>query len=224
MPGKSPKNSRPAAKKPASRPAKPAAKKPAAKPAKPVAKPTAKLVAPKPATVKPAAAKVSPGPSTLNSSSARASSRKPERPARIAPAAPEPRDITPSDPGLTAKEVEGFKEMLLEKRAQLVGDMTTMRDEALRSKNGGDLSTMPIHMADLGTDNFEQEFTLGLIEGGQQELREIDAALERIEKGHYGLCQATGKPIGKARLKAQPWARYCYEYMLAQERGQMRRY
>ncbi|QOJ15929.1 MAG: TraR/DksA C4-type zinc finger protein [Planctomycetia bacterium] len=127
---------------------------------------------------------------------------------------------------MNRKDLEMFREMLLEKRSQLVGDMSTMRDEALRSnsQSSGDLSSMPIHMADLGTDNFEQEFTLGLIEGGQQELREIDAALDRIEKRTYGLCLATGKPIGKARLKAQPWAKYCYEYMLEQERGKIRRY
>ncbi|MBK8913277.1 MAG: TraR/DksA C4-type zinc finger protein [Phycisphaerales bacterium] len=139
--------------------------------------------------------------------------------------APEPVDLS-GDSGLSRKDLEQFRGMLLEKRSQLVGDMSTMRDEALRSnsQSSGDLSSMPIHMADLGTDNFEQEFTLGLIEGGQQELREIDAALDRIEKRTYGLCLATGKPIGKARLKAQPWAKYCYEYMLEQERGKIRRY
>lgn len=124
---------------------------------------------------------------------------------------------------LRKKELARFRELLLAKRAQLVGDVSTLQSQAL-SKNrqdaAGDLSTMPIHMADLGTDNYEKEFTLGLIEGERALLRDIDEALERIEEGTYGICEATGKPIGKARLRARPWAKFCYEYVLAQERGQ----
>jgi RNA polymerase-binding protein DksA len=116
-----------------------------------------------------------------------------------------------------------FRELLLAKRAQLIGDVGTLQAEALsknRREAAGDLSSMPIHMADLGTDNYEKEFTLGLIEGERAMLREIDEALARIEDGTYGICEATGKPIGKARLRARPWAKFCYEYVLAQERGQ----
>ncbi|NLG43851.1 MAG: TraR/DksA family transcriptional regulator [Phycisphaerae bacterium] len=123
---------------------------------------------------------------------------------------------------MTKKDLEQFREMLLQKRAELVGDVHTLRQEALkgsRQEVAGDLSSMPIHMADLGTDNYELEFTLGLIEGGRAVLQEIDEALERIERGTYGICQATGKPIGKARLRAKPWAKYSYEYVLAQETG-----
>lgn len=121
---------------------------------------------------------------------------------------------------LAANDLEFFRKLLLEKRAQLVGDVSNL-NTAL-SKPDGDLSSMPIHMADLGTDNYEQEFTLGLIEGEQALLREIDDALQRIENGTYGICLATGKPIGKARLRAKPWAKHCYEYTLAQEKGQRR--
>lgn len=125
-------------------------------------------------------------------------------------------------PVLSREEFEHFREMLLAKRADLVGDVSTLHDEAQRSRRdaAGDLSTMPIHMADLGTDNYERELTLGLIEGERALLNEIDEALVRIQDGRYGRCLATGKPIGKARLKAKPWAQYCYEYTLAQEKGQ----
>jgi DnaK suppressor protein len=125
--------------------------------------------------------------------------------------------------GMSRAECEPFRRLLLEKRAQLAGDVNTLQNEALsrnRQDASGDLSNMPIHMADLGTDNYEQEFTLGLIEGERKVLQEIDEALERMECGTYGVCVATGRPIGKARLKAKPWAKYCYEYTLAQERGQ----
>ncbi len=83
----------------------------------------------------------------------------------------------------------------------------------------GDLSSMPIHMADLGTDNYEQEFALGLMDGERKLLREIDYALERISNRTYGICTGTGQPIPKARLEAQPWARYCIEYARKLEQG-----
>lgn len=128
--------------------------------------------------------------------------------------------------GLRAREIDDFRRMLLNKRAELVGNVSHLHAEAMRQNRqdaAGDLSSMPIHMADIGTDNYEQEFTLGLIESERAILREIDEALRRIEDGTYGLCVATGQPIGKKRLKANPWAKYCYEYKLAQEKGMMRR-
>ena len=67
-------------------------------------------------------------------------------------------------------------------------------------------------MADMGTDNYEQEFTLGLMEKDRNLLREINTALAKIQDGSYGLCEGTGKPISKPRLEAQPWARYSIEY------------
>ena len=137
----------------------------------------------------------------------------------------EPTTVKPSY--LSRDEAEEFRRMLLEKRAQLVGDVGTLRDEARRGSRteaSGDLSSMPVHMADLGTDNYELEFTLGLLEGGRAVLQEIDEALERVRQGKYGACLATGKPIGKARLRAKPWAQYCYEHTLALESGQRREF
>src|SRR4030042_4968518 len=96
---------------------------------------------------------------------------------------------------LTAAEVEHFKQMLLEKRAEILGNVNEMEDEALKKSRldaAGDLSSMPIHMADLGTDNYDQEFTLGLMDSERKRLQEIAAALQRIEQGVYGLCEGTG--------------------------------
>ena len=70
---------------------------------------------------------------------------------------------------------------------------------------------LPIHMADIGTDTFDQDFTLSLAENERQQLREIDQSLQRIADGTYGVCQMTGKPIPKARLDAKPWAKYTIE-------------
>lgn len=119
-------------------------------------------------------------------------------------------------------EAKHFKELLLKKRREILRNVSEFEDEALKKSRldaTGDLSSMPIHMADLGTDNYEQEFALGLMDSERRLLREIDQALGRIEKKTYGICEGTGKPIPKARLEAQPWARYCVEYARMLEQG-----
>jgi DnaK suppressor protein len=126
---------------------------------------------------------------------------------------------------LTPAEIERFQRMLLQKRREIVGDVNEMEDEALKKPRldaTGNLSSMPIHMADLGSDNYEQEFALGLMDSERKLLREIDDALQRIERRVYGICEGTGKPIPKARLQAQPWARYCVEYARMLEQGYVR--
>jgi len=123
---------------------------------------------------------------------------------------------------LTAADIEHFKQMLLEKRLEIVGNVNEMKDEALKKSRvdaAGDLSSMPIHMADIGTDNYEQEFALGLMDSERKLLKAIDDALLRIDEGNYGICQSTGKPIARARLEAKPWARYCVEYARMLEEG-----
>ncbi len=121
--------------------------------------------------------------------------------------------------GMSPKELEHFRELLLTKRRELVGDMSQMEREALRSASGTNLSNLPLHMADMGTDNYEQEFTLGLVEKDRNLLREINQALARIQDGSYGICEGTGKPIGKVRLEIQPWSRVSVEYARQKEQG-----
>ncbi len=126
---------------------------------------------------------------------------------------------------LTAEEIQHFRELLLQKRAELIGDVSSIESEALKKSRldaAGDLSSMPIHMADLGTDNFEQEFALGLMDSERKILAEIGDALKRIDGGVYGICEGTGKPIAKARLGANPWARYCIKYATMVEQGLVR--
>ena len=122
---------------------------------------------------------------------------------------------------LSAKELRTFRDILLTKRTELCGDVQHLTDEALNSSGGahGEQSSMPIHMADLGSDTWEKEFTLGLIANEQARVREIDAALERIENRTYGVCLATHNKIEIARLRAKPWAKYCIEYARAREEG-----
>jgi len=124
--------------------------------------------------------------------------------------------------GLTSAEIRKFKALLLAKRNEILGNVICMEDETLR-KSRSDLSSMPIHMADIGTDNFDQEFTLGLMDSERKLIVEIDGALQRIEDGTYGICQGIGKPIPKARLEAIPWTRYCVECASLLEKGLIRK-
>lgn len=123
---------------------------------------------------------------------------------------------------LAKNDFEHFKQLLLAKRREILVNVNEIGDEALKKSRmdaSGDLSSMPIHMADLGSDNFEQEFALGLLDSEVRLLAQIDAALGRIEEGTYGICEGTGEPIGKPRLEAKPWARYCVEYARKIEQG-----
>lgn len=123
---------------------------------------------------------------------------------------------------LPKKELSYFTSLLLEKRAELLGDVNSMETEALkksRHEAAGDLSNMPIHMADIGTDNYEQEFTLDLLDGERKLLVKIDQALVRIKDGTYGICLGTGRNIKRIRLEACPWSEYCIEYARMVEKG-----
>jgi len=119
---------------------------------------------------------------------------------------------------LKAADLKKFEQLLLHKRAEILGDVDHMKQEALK-KERSDLSNVPFHMADAGSDNFEMENTLGLMDEEVKILTEIDAALTRIERKTYGICEGSGKPIPKARLEAIPWARYCVEYKQLLEKG-----
>jgi RNA polymerase-binding protein DksA len=112
---------------------------------------------------------------------------------------------------LTKADREKFKSLLLDYRAALVGDLNHLEDNALSSRRE-DAATLDIsNFADLGTDNFEKDLTIGLIENSEVTVREIDAALQRIEAGTYGVCEGAGEPVGKSRLRAIPWARLCID-------------
>lgn len=119
-------------------------------------------------------------------------------------------------------DVKAYKERLLALRARLRGDVDQLAESALkknRTQANGDLSSMPIHMADIGSDNFEQEFTLSLIETDGNTLAKIEAALDRIEEGSYGECEECGAKIPKQRLLAVPYATMCVKCASRMEQG-----
>lgn len=105
-------------------------------------------------------------------------------------------------------ELKEFRVLLTSLKQRLKGDVDRLGNDALHA-DSGELSTMPIHMADVGSDTFEQDMTLGRLESESEDLGQIEAALGRIEKGSYGLCENCEQPIPKGRLRAIPYARLC---------------
>jgi RNA polymerase-binding transcription factor DksA len=111
-------------------------------------------------------------------------------------------------------ELEAFRKTLLGLRSRLRGDLDQMTDEALRRDqpdSSGNLSNVPLHMADIGTENYDQEFTLGLIENEQGTLELVNEALDRLDRGKYGRCIECGESISKPRLQALPYTRHCIQ-------------
>lgn len=115
---------------------------------------------------------------------------------------------------LKNEELESFRQALLNLRARLRGDLSQMTDEALRRDQpdaSGNLSNVPLHMADIGTENYDQEFTLELIENEQDTLGEVHEALGRIDAGTFGRCEECREPIARPRLQALPYTRHCIQ-------------
>jgi DnaK suppressor protein len=111
-------------------------------------------------------------------------------------------------------EMENFRQHLLTLQHRLNGDVSHLTDEALRHNQkeaSGNLSSMPIHMADIGSDNFEQEFTLSLLGKEEQVLEEVAHAMDRIQEGTFGTCEECQRPIPRARLQILPYTRFCVE-------------
>jgi len=115
-------------------------------------------------------------------------------------------------------DLEHFRELLRDRRARILRQVEGMEEEALKAA-GQDFSVD--HMADHGSDNFEQDFTLQLVESERKEVYEIDRALNRIRQGTYGICEGTGEAINRARLEAIPYARHSIEYQRKVEAGEV---
>jgi DnaK suppressor protein len=115
---------------------------------------------------------------------------------------------------MTHEEQDSYRQHLLEKAAQLRNDETGVVGDALRQAGGeasGNLSNVPMHLADFGTDAFEQEMSASLLANARQLRAEIAAALDRMDQGTFGQCQECSRDIGKGRLQAVPYTRYCVD-------------
>jgi DnaK suppressor protein len=109
---------------------------------------------------------------------------------------------------------------LEEERTRLQGirDGIQREQDEGASDTGGELSSFDQHPGDSGTETFEMEKNVSLLEQVEDELAEVEAAFQRLERGTYGTCQACGRPIGDARLEALPATRFCVEDQAKAER------
>ena len=122
---------------------------------------------------------------------------------------------------LTEKQIKHYKEILISTKMKILEDITQLEDQNLSSHkdSAGDLSGYSLHMADIGTDNFDRELALGVVGGEHDILYQIDKALERIDSGVYGICEMLQIPIPAARLDAIPWTPYSKEAAEKIEKG-----
>jgi len=109
---------------------------------------------------------------------------------------------------------------LEEERTRLQGirDGLQREQEETTSDTGGELSNVDQHPGDSGTETFEMEKNVSLLEQVDDELLEVEAAVQRLERGTYGTCQVCGRPIGDERLEAMPATRFCVEDQAKAER------
>ncbi|MBI5873514.1 MAG: TraR/DksA C4-type zinc finger protein [Candidatus Omnitrophica bacterium] len=113
---------------------------------------------------------------------------------------------------LDKKTAKIYKNLLLDKREELLGDISHISEETLKKSQkdaSGDISGYTFHMADVATDNYDREFSLGLASKERTVLNEINHALGKLEEGGFGSCETCKKPISKIRLKAVPYATLC---------------
>lgn len=116
---------------------------------------------------------------------------------------------------MTKTELKQYKKRLIELRARLTGEVLHLTDEAFHGH--GNESTQPNHMAELGSDTYEQDVTISVLQSEENVLHEINEAIKRVDEGTYGVCEMSAKPIPKARLNAIPWTRYRVECAIVAE-------
>ena len=155
------------------------------------AKKTAKRTTSKPAKAARPAAKAAPRPAV------KAAARKP-----------------PKSP-LGKREMEPYRKMLLELKQALLKEVL-LNQEASNETNEGDV----LDLADQASDAYDKDLANSLSEAERSRLNAVEAALKRVEKGSYGLCDSCEKPIPIARLRVLPFARCCVQCQQAEERGQ----
>lgn len=116
---------------------------------------------------------------------------------------------------LTDVQRRHLEARLLEERTRVLADLRHYDEQrtSTPAAEAGDLSNYPFHLADHGTDSYDQEMETVLAERASRELEAIDGALHQLyhDPEHFGICENTGQPIPFDRLDVIPWARTCIE-------------
>jgi RNA polymerase-binding protein DksA len=110
------------------------------------------------------------------------------------------------------QELSEFKKLILKTKESILDEIRHISDDTLKKSQkdaSGDISGYSYHMADVATDTYDREFSLGLASNDRDLLYELDDALKKVEEGSYGICETCKSLIAKNRLKAVPYARLC---------------
>ena len=113
---------------------------------------------------------------------------------------------------LTKKELTEFKKIILKRKEEILDGIKHISDDTLNKSQkdaSGDISGYTYHMADVATDTYDREFSLGLASNERAVLYELDDAIKKTEDGTFGVCEECKSLITKVRLKAVPYARLC---------------
>jgi DnaK suppressor protein len=113
---------------------------------------------------------------------------------------------------LSKKELNDFRKLLMLRKDQLLEQIKHLSEDTLKKSQreaSGDISGYTYHMADVATDSYDREFSMGLASNERQVLYEFDDAMKKIEDGTFGVCEDCKDLISKSRLKAVPYARMC---------------
>lgn len=119
------------------------------------------------------------------------------------------------------KTLEHFKKLLISRKEEIDNEIKHISSETLKQSQkdaSGDISGYSYHMADVATDNYDREFSLGLASNESHILYDIDLALNKIKEGSFGLCEECEKPISKVRLNAVPYAKLCIKCQESREK------
>jgi len=119
------------------------------------------------------------------------------------------------------KELAEFKKVILKEKEKALDEIKHISEDTLKKSQkdaSGDISGYTYHMADVATDAYDREFSLGLASNERELLYEFEDALKRIEDGTFGACEDCKSLITKIRLKAVPYARLCVKCQEKKER------
>jgi RNA polymerase-binding protein DksA len=122
---------------------------------------------------------------------------------------------------LSKKDLTAFKKLILKRKEEILDDIKHISDDTLKKSQkdaSGDISGYTYHMADVATDTYDREFSLGLASNDREMLYAYEDALKKLEEGTFGVCEECNNVIAKTRLKAVPYAPLCVKCQAKKEK------
>lgn len=122
---------------------------------------------------------------------------------------------------MNKKELKLFKDLLLKRKEEILEGISHVAEDTMKKSQkdaAGDISAYTFHMADVATDTYDREFSLGLGSSEREMLYEVNEALKRIADASYGACEDCHSLITKIRLKAVPHTKLCLKCQQKREK------